>query len=51
MIGDFILTLKTFIKQNTCVHDYKYNGHIEISNGTEFNFEKCTKCAHERIIK
>jgi len=51
MIGDFILTVKTFIKQNICVHDYKYEGHMDPLSGVAIHFEKCQNCGRVRIIK
>lgn len=51
MIGDFILTVRTFIKQNTCFHAYKYDGHMAPISGVAIHFEKCEKCGRVRIIK
>lgn len=50
MIGEIILSIKSFLKQNMCVHEYKYDGHID-AYGDMFNFEKCTKCGRQKIIK
>lgn len=50
MIGDIILSVKKILKQNMCIHEYKYDGHIDVY-GAMFNFEKCTKCGKLRIIK
>jgi hypothetical protein len=40
MIGDIILWCKTFIKQQTCIHKYKYINRKD----TGGSFELCTKC-------
>lgn len=39
MIGDIILNIKTFVKQNLfCIHKYKYVGKLD------FRYEICLKC-------
>lgn len=43
MIGDFILWLKVFIKQQTCIHDYRIINRKD--NGSDYY--ECNKC--ERI--
>lgn len=43
MIGDIILSLKKWLKQQTCLHNYKWV--YRRDNGG--SFEECTKC--ERI--
>lgn len=40
MIGDLILQIKKFFKQQTCIHSYRYV--YRKDNGSDF--EKCTKC-------
>ena len=40
MIGDIILWFKKFIKQQTCIHKYKWINRMD--NGG--SFELCTKC-------
>lgn len=41
MIGDIILWIKQFIKQQTCIHDYKPNRIVNIMNRP---FDECIKC-------
>ena len=50
MIGDAILYIKKLIKQNICIHNYKYDGRIDVYTDV-LNFKKCTKCGKIRIIK
>lgn len=50
MIGDVVLYIKKLIKQNTCIHNYKYDGRIDVYTDV-LNFQKCTKCGKIRIIK
>ena len=50
MIGDVILYIKKLIKQNTCIHKYKYDGRIDVYTDV-LNFQKCTKCGKIRIVK
>lgn len=40
MIGDFILWIKKFIKQQTCIHDYKFI--CRKDNGG--SYEECIMC-------
>lgn len=50
MIGDIVLSIKKFLKHSMCIHEYKYDGHID-TYGAMFNFKKCTKCGRQKIIK
>ena len=50
MIGDAILYIKKLIKQNTCIHNYKYDGRIDVYADI-LNFQKCTKCGKIIIVK
>lgn len=40
MIGDLLLELKKWFKQQTCYHDYKHVHRIDTGGG----FEQCKKC-------
>jgi hypothetical protein len=40
MIGNFILWLFKFIKQQTCIHEYKYIYRKDNGN----TFQECIKC-------
>lgn len=42
MVGDIILWIKQFIKQQTCIHNYKPNRISLILKG--HGFDECTKC-------
>ena len=50
MVGDVVLYIKNLIKQNTCIHNYKYDGRIDVYADI-LNFQKCTKCGKIRIVK
>nr|DAD69652.1 MAG TPA: protein of unknown function DUF3797 [Siphoviridae sp. ctlHU7] len=39
MVGDFIIWLKRYLKQNFfCIHRYVWRGHLD------FQYEQCEKC-------
>lgn len=44
MLGDLILWIKKIIKQQTCVHEYKYINASYKTNSSCSDFEQCIKC-------
>lgn len=45
MLGDLLLTIRKFIKQQTCLHDYKF---IPDKVFMKFDYYQCKKCCKSK---
>lgn len=48
MFGDIVIAVKVWVKQQICLHTYKWVNASYRTNGSCSDFQECTKC--ERII-